>query len=56
MGDYMIYYLDNPIQCEDNDVRMDLCPKVYEYNNNDAQSINFPDGTSIPVHYNGVLP
>ena len=56
MGDDMINYLANPIQCEYNDVRIDLRPKVYDPNNNNAQSITFPDETSIPVEYDGVLP
>ena len=32
----MIEYLDNPIKCEDNDVIIDLRPKVYYSNNNNA--------------------
>ena len=52
----MIYSLAKPIQSEDNDVKVDLRPKVYYPNNNNAQSINFPYGTSIPVEYDGVLP
>ena len=56
MGDDMIDSLDNPIQCEDIDVRIDLGPEVYYPNNNNAQSIAFPDVTSILVDYNGVLP
>ena len=56
MGDYMIYSLYNSIQREDNDLRIDLRPKVYDKNNNNSQLITFPYGTSIPVDYNGVLP
>ena len=52
----MVNSLTNPIQCEDNDVRIDLRPKFYDPNSNNAQSINFSDGTSIPVYYNEVLP
>ena len=55
MGGYMIDSLANPIQCEDNYVRIDLRPKVYDPNKNNAKSITFPDGTSIPIEYNGVL-
>ena len=51
----MINQLANPIQCEDNDVRVDFCPKIYYPTNNNAQSITFPDGNSFPVEYNGVL-
>ena len=56
MGDNVIYSLNNPIQCEDIDVRVDLRPKVYYPNKNNAQSINLLDGTSIPVEYDEVLP
>ena len=56
MGYDMIDYLDKPIKCEDNDVIIDLRPKVYDPNNNNAQLINFSDGTSILVDYGGVLP
>ena len=52
----MINSLANLIQCEDNYVIIDLCPKLYYPNNNNAQSITFPVGTSIPVDYYGVLP
>ena len=52
----MIYSLAKPIQSEDNDVKVDLRPKVYYPNNNNAQSITFPVGTSIPVDYYRVLP
>ena len=37
MGENMIDYLANPIQCEDIDVRIDLHTKVYFPNNNNAQ-------------------
>ena len=57
---YMLYdmidSLDNPIHCEDNDVIFDLHPKLYNTNNYNTQSINFPDGASIPVEYDGLIP
>ena len=56
MNENIIDSLSNPIQCEDNDVRVYLRPKVYYPNNNNKQSINFPDESSIPFEYNGVLP
>ena len=56
MGDDKNDYLANPIQCEDNDMRVDLGPKLYYPNNNNTQSITFPYGNPIPVEYNGVLP
>ena len=55
MGDNIIDSLANPIQCEDNDVRGDSRPKVYDPNNNNAQSINFSDGASITVEHDVVL-
>ena len=56
MGDDMIDPLDKPIHCEDNDVRIDLHPKVNDPNNNNAQSTTLPYGSSISVDYDGVLP
>ena len=49
MGEDMINSLANPIQCEDNNMRIDLRQKLYYLNNKNPQSITFPDGTSIPV-------
>ena len=49
MGEDIIDSLANPIQCEYNAVKIDLHPKVYYPNNNNAQSITLPYGTSIPV-------
>ena len=37
MGDNIIDYLANPIQCEDNDAIVDLRPKVYDPNKNNSQ-------------------
>ena len=56
MGVDMIDSLANPIQCEDNYLRIYLRPKLYYPNNNNIHSITFPDGTLIPVKYDGVLP
>ena len=56
MGDEIIDSLANLIKCEDNYVIVDLCPKLYYPNKNNAQSITFLYGTSIPVEYNGVCP
>ena len=52
----MINTLTIPINCDDDDVRFDLVPKVYYPNNNNSHSITFPYGTSIPVENYGVLP
>ena len=37
IGDDMIYSLDIPIQCRDNNLRIDLRPQIYDPNNNNAQ-------------------
>ena len=52
----MVDSLAYPIHCKNNYVRVDLRPKLYDPNNNNAQSITFPYVNSIPVEYNGVLP
>ena len=51
----MVYSLANPIKCEDNDMRVNLRPKLYDPNNNYAQSTIFLYGTSNSIEYNGVL-
>ena len=55
MGDGMIGSLASTIQCEDNYMGIDLHTKVYDWNNNNEQSIKSPYGNSIPVDYNAVL-
>ena len=52
----MFDLLDNPIQCEDNDAIVELRLKLYGTNNNKSQLITLPDGTSISVDYDEVLP
>ena len=47
--------LVNPIQAEDSDVRVDTRPRRF-YPNEDCQNIVFPDGTKIPLEFDGVLP
>ena len=49
MGDKMIDYWANLIKCEDNDVRVNLRPKVYDKNNNNNQSTNLQDGHEINI-------
>ena len=57
LGENMDDSLLNPIQSEENDVRIDLRPKrFYPHDTNDCQSILFPDGTKIPLEFDGVLP
>ena len=48
--------LANPLQSEDNDVRVDLRPAKLYPDAPNAQSVTFPDGTVIPLLYDGVLP
>ena len=55
MGDDMIYSLANPIQFEDNDVKIDLRLNFY-YPKKTEQLIIIQYLTSIPVDYYGVLP
>ena len=47
--------LVNPIQAEDSDVRVGTRPRHF-YPNEDCQNIIFPDGTKIPLEFDGVLP
>ena len=57
MGDNMSDYLINPLQCEDNNVRVDLQPKHSYPNERDTcQSIMFGDRKNIPLEFDGVLP
>lgn len=48
--------LANPIQMEENDVRVDTRPRCFYPGEELAQSITFPDGTRINIAYDGVLP
>lgn len=57
LGDSMEDSLVNPIQAEENSVRVDLRPKrFYPHETNNCQSITFTDGTTLPLEYDGVLP
>ena len=56
LGDSMTDSLMNPIQAEEVEVRVDTRPKRYYPNDIGCQSLTFPDGTIIPVLYDGVLP
>ena len=51
----MTYLLVNPIQSEENDVKIDIRPQRYYPDIWTAQSITFPDGKLLKVKYNGVL-
>ena len=57
LGSKMEDSLVNPIQAEDNDVRIDLRHKrFYPQSSDSCQKVIFEDGTIIPVEYDGVLP
>ena len=57
MGENMNDSLLNPIQCEENDVRIDLRPaKFYGNHDSKCQKLIFDDGYEIPIEYDGVLP
>lgn len=56
LGEQMEDSLANPIQAEENDVRIDLRPKFFYPNAPGAQTISFPNGISIDIEFEGVLP
>ena len=57
-GSLMDDSLLNPIQCFENDVKIDLRPsKFYQDNNEMYQSIHIPKlDLILPIEYNGVFP
>lgn len=56
LGKEMNDSLANPIQAEEEGVRIDLRPKRYYKDDVNAQSITLANGVNIPVLYDGVLP
>ena len=56
LGDKMGDSLMNPIQAEEVNVRVDTRPNRYYPHEIGCQRLAFPDGTIIPVLYEGVLP
>ena len=46
----------NPIQSEECGVQVDTRSRKYYPNESSAQSVQFSDGTTIPILYDGVLP
>ena len=56
MGDNMVDSLSNPIQSEEAGVGLDVRPRYYYKGEEHAQTISFPDGTTIPILYDGALP
>ena len=55
LGNNMNDSLVNPIQMEDSGIRIDLRPRRF-YPGQDCQQIAFPDGTILPLQFDGVLP
>ena len=56
MGEDMVDSLINPIQCEDNNVRVNIRPKAYYPADAHCQSLVFDDGTTTMIVFDGVLP
>ena len=56
LGEQMDDSLANPIQLEENNVRVDTRPRTYYPDDPNAQSILFEDGTRLHILYDGVLP
>ena len=54
-GEFMTDSLVNPIQCLQNDVRIDSRPRIFYPNDNSSQTIQF-EGQSIDLIYDGPLP
>ena len=48
--------LSNPIQSEEIGIRIDLRPRLYYSEDFQTQTITFPNGTVLPILYEGVLP
>ena len=56
LGPTMEDGLANPIQSEDNDVRIKIRQKTFYGEDISSQTIKFPDGTILPIAYDIVLP
>ena len=56
LGEEMIDSLMNPIQCEENNFKADIRPQAHHPSCDSAQSIQFNDGTTLQLLYDGVLP
>ena len=56
LGNKMDDSLLNPIQAEEEGVRVDTRPRRYYHDDPSAQYVHFPCGTKLPVLYDGVLP
>ena len=48
--------LINPIQAEEAGAQIDLRPSRYYPSDIGCQQVRFPDGTVLPIQYDGVLP
>ena len=56
LGDKMDDSLINPIQAEEAGIHIDLRPSKYYPSDIGCQTISFPDGTILPILFDGVLP
>ena len=56
LGDKMDDSLINPVQAEEAGIHIDLRPSRYYPSNIGCQTISFPDGTILPILFDGVLP
>ena len=56
LGDNMEDSLATPIQCEENNVHVDLRPKRYCQDDTNCQCVTLDDGTTLPLEFYGVLP
>ena len=56
MGENMEDGLANPIQAEENGVRIDIRPRAFYPDDKSAQTIQFPNDVTLDIQYDGVLP
>ena len=56
MADHMNDCLANPIQCMEAGTRINLRPRKFYPDENNAQTVSLPNGIKIPILHNGPLP
>ena len=56
LGDAMQDSLSNPVQSDEISIRVDFRSRLYYSEDPHAQTITFPNGTVLPIFYDGVLP
>ena len=56
LGSKMEDSLANPIQSEENGIKIDLRPKVFYPDERNAQTVTVQDGTRLRILFDGVLP